>query len=166
MAFVALMCSCSQKSNIITIKSTTATVPASPELSQIQGTVMDSKPRNFVLKATAFRMSGDYADHVAVTVGPDGRLTYFPAPTDLSENSRPVEIGDGWWLNRQGLGASSVFTKWTFNEYRALKSVPSPEEIRQAIIPGAEVTSFITLPVTASEAATMNPADLLKYIDE
>ena len=34
----------------------------------------------FVLKATAFKMSGDYSNNVAVRVGKDGRLSYYPAP--------------------------------------------------------------------------------------
>ncbi len=71
-----------------------------------------------VLKATAFRMSGPYQNNVAITVGPDGRITYFPAPSDISKNSAPVEIGDGWWLNRQGLGPGSVFTRYTLRNMR------------------------------------------------
>ena len=103
--------------------------------------------------ATAFRMTGDYADHVAVTVGDDGRIVYYPAPTDLTSNSAPLQIGDGWWLNRQGLGPNSVFTKWTFAEYRALKKAPTQEEIKAAIIPDARVSDFRRLDMTPSEAA-------------
>lgn len=96
-------------------------------------------------KATVFRMSGDYADHVAVTLNPNGSLAYFPAPTDLTANSKPYDLGDGWYLNRQGLGTNSVFTKWTFEEYRSLPSVPSQQEILNAIIPGAKVIAMSKL---------------------
>ena len=101
---------------------------------------------------------------VAVTLNADGSLAYFPAPSDLTSASAPVEIGDGWWLNRQGLGPGSVFTKWTFDEYRALKSVPSAAEIKAAVIPGASVTEFKVLPVTASEAMSMSSPELLKMV--
>lgn len=127
--------------------------------------VIGSEPRNVVAKATVFKMSGDYADRVAVTIGPNGDLTYFPAPSDINDTSAPVEIGDGWYLNRQGLGANSVFTKWTFTEYAALTSVPNPREIMDAIIPGAKVTEFRTLPITASEASDMSSRQLLDYIE-
>ncbi len=93
-------------------------------------------------KKTAFKMSGDYADHVAVTLDGAGNLTYYPAPGDITAASAPVKMGDGWWLNRQGLGPGSVFTRWTFAEYAALKETPSQEEIKAAIIPGACVTAF------------------------
>lgn len=103
--------------------------------------------------ATAFRMSGDYANNVAVTISPDGVLTYFPAPSDITADSEPIEVGEGWWLNNQGLGPNSVFTTYTFAEYASLPSVPTPEQIKGAIIPGAKVTEFIELPMKASQAA-------------
>jgi len=127
--------------------------------------IENSKPNMMRMKATLFKMSGDYANNVAVTFGPDGNLTYFPAPTDLSAESVPAEVGEGWWLNRQGLGPNSVFTKFTFDEYRALKTVPTPDEIKAAVIPGARVTEFRRLVLPASEARGLAPKDLLKYLD-
>ncbi len=113
---------------------------------------VNSKPVNALPKATAFRMSGDYADHVAVSVDNQGNLTYFPAPTDITAASAPVSLADGWWLNRQGIGINSVFTKYTFSEYAALPSVPSIEELKASIIPGARVTEVISLPYSINEA--------------
>lgn len=171
---MALLGACSPKLNTVTVTTTTTTTTtttrdntndgAVPEPVKIEQNEIGSKPQYRVLKATAFKMSGDYADHVAVTLGADGRLLYYPAPSDLSAASVPTEIGDGWWLNRQGIGEGSVFTKWTFDEYRALKSVPSQEEIKAAIIPGARVTAFRNLAVPASEAARMTPAELMEYL--
>lgn len=103
--------------------------------------------------ATAFRMSGDYANNVAVTFSQDGELLYFPAPTDITADSEPISLGEGWWLNNQGLGPNSVFTKYTFAEYAALPEVPSPQQIKLAVIPGAKVTGFMELPMKIGEAA-------------
>lgn len=114
-------------------------------------------------KATIFRMSGDYADRVAVTLNPDGTLAYYPAVTDIMTNSAPYDLGNGWWLNRQGLSSNSVFTKWTFDEYSKLKSTPSREEIIEAIIPGARVTAMEQLPITISEAMR-NPSQCKQYV--
>lgn len=151
--------SCSKKS-----AESTALIPTD-HIETVRPVVIGSAPRNVVAHASAFRMSGDYADHVAVTVGAGGRLVYFPAPTDLSPSSAPVEIGEGWWLNRQGLSANSVFTKWTFAEYVALPTAPSPTEIHAAVIPGAHVTAFRELPVTTGEALKMAPDSLLVLIN-
>ena len=111
----------------------------------------NSKPMNTIPKASAFRMSGDYADNVAITIR-NGSLSYFPDPSDISDNSRPIDLGNGWWLNRQGISANSVFTKYTFDEYAALKKVPSVKERKPSIIPGARVTEMRELPFTINEA--------------
>ncbi len=126
----------------------------------------DSKPRNIAVsgpvsllpKATAFRMSGDYANNVAITLDSQGNLTYFPAPSDISPASAPVALAEGWWLNRQGIGINSVFTKYTFDEYAALPTVPTVAELKAAIIPGARVTEVVQLPFTIGEAADNIPA--------
>ena len=109
-------------------------------------------PINIYPNATAFRMSGDYSKNVAVTLGQNGELIYFPAPTDITADSEPIELCDGWWLNNQGLGPNSVFTKYTFAEYSALPEVPTIEQIKLSIIPGAKVTGFRELPMKLSEA--------------
>ena len=117
-----------------------------------QTKVLDSKPLSAVVKATAFKMSGDYQDKVAITLSPEGEILYYPAPTDITVNSAPVDLGNGWWLNRQGISAGSVFTKYTFKEYAALKKAPSIAELKAAVIPGAKVTVMRQLPFTASDA--------------
>lgn len=107
---------------------------------------------SFIPKATVFKMSGPYADHVAVTLDNNGELAYYPAPSDITANSVPVYLGDGWWLNRQGLGANSVFTTWTMAEYAKLSSTPSPAEIKAHIIPDARVTEFRKTSVAITDA--------------
>lgn len=104
----------------------------------------------YIPRATVFRMSGPYADKVAVTLDAQGKLTYYPAPGDITKASMPVYLKDGWWLNCQGLSAGSVFTDWTFTDYAALPATPSPSEIKAHIIPGAVVTAMerTTVPVT------------------
>lgn len=113
--------------------------------------------------ATAFRMSGDYANNVAVTLAPSGELIYFPAPGDITADSEPVELGEGWWLNNQGIGPNSVFTKYTFAEYAALPSVPSIEQLKQSIIPGAKVTDFMELPYKIG-SANQNIEEIKNFI--
>lgn len=113
---------------------------------------IQKQPLGMIPKATAFRMTGDYANNVAVTLGPDGNITYFPAPSDISKRSIPTSLGDGWYLNNQGISANSVFTKYTFDEYSKLSEVPSPQQLKEAIIPGARVENMIQLPYSINEA--------------
>lgn len=164
-ASLLLLAGCSQKSNMMKIAVPQAgqagqTVQAVP----VAVTPLASKPVNMLLKASVFKMSGDYADHVAITVDANGRVTYYPAPSDISAISAPVAVGDGWYLNRQGLGPNSVFTKYTFDEYRALKTAPSAEEMKAAVIPGAKVTAFERLSIPASDAMNLKPEEILSLI--
>lgn len=154
-----LLSACSPKPNTVSTTAQNNTHSIPPE-----AVAIDVQPTGMVLKASAFRMSGDYSNNVAVTLNANGGLAYYPAPSDISATSAPKALGDGWWLNRQGLGPNSVFTKWTFEEYHALPSTPSQAEILGAIIPGATVTEFRQLPVSASKAMTMPTEELLKMV--
>lgn len=103
--------------------------------------------------AVAYRMSGEYADNVAITLSPDGRrIVSYPDPTDLTDASTPVPIGDGWYLSRCGISAGSVFTRYTYAAYRALEAPPSPETLMDSVIPGARVVAIQVLPLTPAQA--------------
>lgn len=124
---------------------------------------LESRPLGMVLKASAFRMNGDYANNVAITLNHDGSVAYYPAPTDISDNSKPLDLGNGWWLNRQGISANSVFTKYTFADYRKLAAAPTPEQLKDAVIPGAHVVEMVRLPYPASEAQS-HLNDIKEYL--
>lgn len=109
-------------------------------------------PVTGIPNATAFRMSGDYANNIGISLDSQGNITYFPDPQDITADSEPIELGGGWWLNRQGLGQHSVFTTYTFAEYASLPAVPTVEQLKNSIIPGAKVTDFIELPVKLNDS--------------
>ena len=113
---------------------------------------VNSKPVSSLPRAVVYRMSGDYADNVPVTLRPDGTLLSFPAPTDISDNSRPVKLANGWWLDRRGVSNGTVFLRYTYSEYSKLPEVPSQNELKEAILPGARVVEAISLPMTLQEA--------------
>ena len=55
-------------------------------------------------RARVYRMNGDYADNVPVGTDGNGRIISYPAPTDLSTASKPIQLAGGWWLDRRGVG--------------------------------------------------------------
>ena len=157
-----LMCACSQK-HVYTVgnghdttpvtKSKTIEVETRKQFPLLTG---ETGVVGMVPDATAFRMSGDYANNVAITLTPDGEIMYYPAPSDISADSEPIGLGDGWWLNTQGFGQNTVFTKYTFAEYASLPQAPSLTQLKQSIIPGAKVTEFVKLPIKLNQAV-QNP---------
>lgn len=124
----------------------------------------NSAPATALPKATAFKMNGNYANHVAVTLDANGNLIYFPAPSDITANSRPVDLGNGWWLNRQGFPENPAFLEYTFEEYAALPTTPSIKEIKKKIIPGSGITYRMLLPFTINEAENNLPS-IRNYIE-
>ncbi|MDE7389221.1 MAG: hypothetical protein K2M97_08240 [Muribaculaceae bacterium] len=104
-------------------------------------------------KAVVYRTSKPAADLVPVQLNASGGLMSYPAPTDLTDDSTPIALADGWWLDRRGVTPHTVFTHWTYAEYRAMKQAPTSEEIIKAIEPGMVVTECRTLDMTPSAAA-------------
>lgn len=104
-------------------------------------------------KARIYRTSGDYADNVPVQIRPSGQLLSYPAPTDLTDDSTPVPLIDGWLLDRCGVSLDTRFTSYSFAVYRRLTAPPTPAQVMANLIPGARVTEVEILPMTTSEAA-------------
>lgn len=121
---------------------------------------------SYMPKARIYRTNGDYNNYVPITVNADRTaVTSFPAPTDLTERSKPIALADGWLLDRRGIGTSSVFTDYTYADYMALNHAPSPEELLRHIIPGAEITEIAELPILSSKAFS-DPDICLPYIND
>lgn len=118
---------------------------------------------NTVPKAILYRTNKPCADLVPVQVGADGTLISYPAPTDLSASSMPVELPGGWWLDRRGISASTAFTRYTYSEYEALKKAPAPKQIIAAIDTTVHIIEIYRLPMSAAEAAA-SPSLCTRYI--
>lgn len=115
------------------------------------GTVIGSRPMALP-KGIVYKTSGDFRENVPVRLNADGTLLGYPAPQDIPENVLPVSLEGGWLLSPVGVGSNTVFTRYTYSEYRQMKEPPSPEEILKSVIPGAKVTATMELPMTLSEA--------------
>ena len=139
-------------------------VAVSPSVARSGNTLPASgHPSMSLPKARIYRMTGPYADNVPITIGADGQVISYPAPTDISNAQRPLPLRDGWWLDRRGVGEGSVFTRYTYAEYAALKEAPSPDELKKAVIPGARVVGVIVLPITLEQALS-DTAAVERYI--
>lgn len=114
-------------------------------------------------KAIVYKTSGDYSNNVSVTVSESGELLSFPAPTDIPTDATPVRLSSGWLISKVGISQNSVFTTFTFDEYRQLKRLPAPEEILNAIIPDSRVTATMPIPLTLEEALA-NPEKAESYL--
>lgn len=113
-------------------------------------------------KAVAYKTNGDYRQNVTIQVDSQGKIISYPAPSDV-RGMEPVQLVDGWLLSRRGVSAQTVFTRYTYAEYAALKQAPSLDQLKAAIIPGARITETVRLNGTVAEVMA-NPEETKKFL--
>lgn len=124
-AFVATLISC---------KNTSQTTESS-KMNKVTG------PSVLIYKTRA-----DYQQYVPVILSPDKKsLVSYPAPGDVFFNgdlAYPVQLVDGFLLDRRGISENCAFLKWTYYEYSRLGSTPSKEEIMKMILDDNPLTEL------------------------
>lgn len=124
--------------------------------------LQSTRPLSFMPDAVIYKTNGDYNDNVPVTLNSNrDAVASYPAPSDLTADSDPIPLADGWLLDRRGITAKSVFTRYTYADYRRLAEAPSPRQLMDSVIPGARVMEIRALPmkvgeVTAADTAAVN----------
>lgn len=113
-----------------------------------------TKRSNHLPKAVVYKTNRPVDNHPAVRVKDLGNeLVYYPAPSDISEESRPLRLTGNWLLDRQGsIGDGTRFMKYTFDEYAALPAAPKAQDILNSLLEDVHVTEIHTLDITLQEA--------------
>lgn len=90
-----------------------------------QETVAKSHPCVIIYKTNS-----DYADLVPIGLNASKtRVESFPAPSDLYRSgklAKPIDMGNGYLLDRQGISVNSVFLNISYEEYKRLRNTPNP----------------------------------------
>ena len=108
--------------------------------------------QSIIPKAVIYKAAPEYRDKVPVRVNAQGKLLSYPAPSDIPANPLPLSLADGWYISPVGIDNNTVFTTYTYKDYRNLVHAPTPEEIEKAIITGSRVSETAVLPISAQEA--------------
>lgn len=94
----------------------------------------------------AYRMKGDYANLVPVTMDANHEeIISYPDPMDINKDQAPVALGDGWFLDRRGISINTAFLDYTYEKYSALKKAPSKEELKAHIVDRHGVVEIVSL---------------------
>ncbi len=116
---------------------------------------VETLPRTGTIpRAVIYRTNINVNDNVPITVSADGlRILSFPGPGDVGTFSTPIELADGWLLDRRGgIGQNTLFLTYTYSEYSELREAPAIQILLEHIIPQAKVTDTYRLDVTVQEA--------------
>ena len=102
-----------------------------------------------VAMAQIYKTNGDYDAYVPVTLNAArNSLISYPAPSDVV-GAQPVKLDGGYLLDRRGVGASTAFTRWTYEEYAKFPAAPSAEEIMKNLQERARVVEIYRMPFAA-----------------
>jgi hypothetical protein len=82
-----------------------------------------------------YKTTKNYDKNVAIYLSEDKmRIVGYPDPTDVSAKSYPAPLKDGYLLDNRGIGVNTAFISITYEEYAALRKVPSIAELDSMII--------------------------------
>lgn len=117
-------------------------------------------------KALVYKTNVPCADNVAISLNPAGTAVQsYPAPTDVSAASAPLQLPGGWLLDRRGIGPNTAFIRLTYAEYAALPQAPSASELMAMVLPGVHVTEARRLDMTPQQAAA-DTAAVVRAIEQ
>lgn len=155
---VGILASCSANRNAATA---TDAIPATAS-SVALGVNRDKLAMGSPLpRARIYRTSVPSDSLVPITLSPSGaEVTSFPAPFDLTQ--APLPLADGWLLDRRGISPSTVFTTYTYDEYRSLPDAPTPATLRGSVRPDVTVTDIVELPMPIGEGTADEINALIK----
>ena len=135
--------------------------PAAEELKIVEGPrLLEIGGGNYEIpRAVIYKTNGNYADKVTIQVDSKGNVVSYPSPSDV-KGMEPIALADGWYLSRRGVNAQTVFTRYTYAEYAALKTAPTLPQLKASILPGAKITETRTLSISQSDALE-NPSAIV-----
>lgn len=116
------------------------------------------KQAAFLPSVLIYKTSGNFTDNVPIQLNESRTaVVSYPAPSDITAESAPVKLADGYLLDRRGISSNTVFTTFTYSQYSRLTAAPTAEELMKAVIPGSQVTEIVEMPfnITQTDAASL-----------
>ncbi len=115
--------------------------------------------------AIVYSTNNDYRHNVAVTLNDAGTLIMsYPDPADVRRTDpTPIDLGDGYLLDRRGISPNTAFLDITYDEYASLDSTPTADELLRHVVARSPFAEMYALPISASKAAA-NPELCHEYI--
>ncbi|WP_276133889.1 hypothetical protein [Polluticoccus soli] len=103
-----------------------------------------------------YKTKADYNHFVPVILSDDkSSIVSYPAPSDLmvgDKYSKPTLLHDGYLLDNRGIGKNSAFVRLTYDEYAAMGTAPSLEELYNLIIDKNPLTELYDCGTSMTEA--------------
>ncbi len=133
-------------------------VPSGTTIDNIeQPVVIGTKKQMAYPKAVIYKTNGNFSNNVPITLSADSKkLISFPAPSDITEQTAPIKLSQGYWLDRRGISPNTAFTKFTYRQYAAKKhAISQRTEKSDNTRCNSDRNCTTTIPCRASYRSTM-----------
>ena len=105
--------------------------------------VVALQPASSMPHVIIYKTTRDYSQNVPVIMDASRqRIVSDPDPADLRGNCRPQALTNGFLLDNRGIGETVAFLSYTYDEYAALKSAPTMQQLLYSIIDRHPLTAI------------------------
>lgn len=105
--------------------------------------VVALQPASAMPHVIIYKTTRDYSQNVPVIMDASRqRIVSYPDPADLRGNCRPQALDNGFLLDNRGIGENVAFLSYTYDEYAALKSAPTMQQLLDSIIDRHPLTAI------------------------
>lgn len=97
--------------------------------------VVALQPASAMPHVIIYKTTRDYSQNVPVIMDASRQcIVSYPDPADLRGNCHPQALDNGFLLDNRGIGETVAFLSYTYDEYAALKSAPTMQQLLDSII--------------------------------
>jgi hypothetical protein len=97
--------------------------------------VVNNTSKSTVNKPTVvYKTTKNFSDFVPVIMNAERtKIVSYPAPTDLSIDSKPTKLKNDYLLDNRGITENVVFLNYTYKAYAVMKEAPAMDEMLKNI---------------------------------
>ena len=82
-----------------------------------------------------YKTTKDYSNNIPLMMNEDKtEIVSYPAISDISDKKKPQNLIDGYLLDNFGICKNTVYTSYTFEDYKKLTKQPTIQELKTKII--------------------------------
>ena len=82
-----------------------------------------------------YKTISDFSNFIPIGMNETkSKIVSYPGISDVSDNKRPILLDNGYLFDRFGLSVNSVYTSYTYEEYKDLPKQPSLKDLQARII--------------------------------
>ena len=90
---------------------------------------------NMLRPVVIYKTTSDFSNNIPIGMNETKtEIVSYPGISDVSDNKKPILLDNGYLIDRFGLSVNSVYTSYTYEEYKNLPKQPSIKDLQARVI--------------------------------